>query len=201
MRWLLHLYPRPWRRRYGDEFRALLEAQPRSPRMLLDAALGALDAHLHPQVGSLSPFDLFTDCARDVLVLAQGEALGLRHNYVGTEHLLLALVARRDGVAARVLGSYGVNHERVQAAVRSSIGTGSDGDRGPPPRAFTRRAKKALELSVDEARRLDHHYIGTEHLLLGLMAEGEGVAGVLGRFGVRDLQQVSARLAEALDQP
>ena len=123
-------------------------------------------------------FDKFTERARKVLTLAQEEAQRFNHNYIGTEHLLLGLVREGDGVAAKVLENMGVELNKVRSAVEFIIGRGDRpviGEIGLTP-----RAKKVIELAVDEARRLNHHYIGTEHLLLGLVREGEGIAaGVL----------------------
>ncbi|HEY7126500.1 MAG TPA: Clp protease N-terminal domain-containing protein [Ktedonobacterales bacterium] len=128
-------------------------------------------------------FDRFTERARKVLSLAQEEAQRFNHNYIGTEHLLLGLVREGEGVAARVLAELGVELQAVRQKVEEIIGRGDRivlGEIGLTP-----RAKKVIELAVDEARRLNHHFIGTEHLLLGLMREGEGVAaGVLESLGV-----------------
>src|SRR5689334_9055620 len=127
-------------------------------------------------------FDKFTERARKVLQLAQEEAQRFNHNYIGTEHLLLGLVREGEGVAAKVLANLGVDLNKVRSAVEFIIGRGDrtvTGDIGLTP-----RAKKVTELSVDEARRLNHHYIGPEHLLLGRVREGEGIAaGVLEAFG------------------
>ena len=135
-------------------------------------------------------FDKFTERARKVLTLAQEEAQRFNHNYIGTEHLLLGLVREGDGVAARVLTNLGVELPKVRTAVEFIIGRGDRmviGEIGLTP-----RAKKVIELAVDEARRLNHHYIGTEHLLLGLVREGEGIAaGVLESLGV-SLEKVRA---------
>jgi prophage maintenance system killer protein len=119
-------------------------------------------------------FQRFTDRARRVVHLAQEEARLLRHNYVGTEHLLLGLLYEGEGVAAQALASLGVSLERVRAQVEEIIGRGQTTPSGHIP--FTPRAKKVLELSLREALQLGHSYIGTEHLLLGLLREGEGVA-------------------------
>jgi ATP-dependent Clp protease ATP-binding subunit ClpA len=128
-------------------------------------------------------FDKFTERARKVLSLAQVEAQHLHHNYIGTEHLLLGLVREGEGVAAVVLRNLAVDLNKVRAAVEHIIGRGDRivlGDIGLTP-----RAKKVIELSADEARRMNHRYIGTEHLLLGLVREGEGIAaGVLESFGL-----------------
>ena len=115
--------------------------------------------------------------------MAQEEAQRFNHNYIGTEHILLGLVRETDGVAAKVLANLSVELNKVRSAVEFIIGRGERS--GPGEIGLTPRAKKVIELAVDEARRLNHHYIGTEHLLIGLMREGEGVAaGVLESLGV-----------------
>jgi ATP-dependent Clp protease ATP-binding subunit ClpA len=119
-------------------------------------------------------FERFTPRARQVVVLAQEEAQLLRHNYLGTEHILLGLLREEEGIAARVLGSLDVAVDRVRAQVVRLVGSLDESAPGQLP--FTPRAKKALQLSLREALSLGHHYIGTEHLLLGLLREGEGVA-------------------------
>jgi ATP-dependent Clp protease ATP-binding subunit ClpA len=127
-------------------------------------------------------FERFTDRARRVVVLAQEEARELGHNYIGTEHLLLGLLRERDGVAARALEALGIRLDAVRQEIRQIIGTGSGMPSGHIP--FTPRAKKVLELSLREALQLGHNYIGTEHILLGLIHEGEGVAAqVLVKLG------------------
>ena len=139
----------------------------------------------------MAQFEKFTERARKVLSLAQDEAQRFNHNYIGTEHLLLGLVREGDGVAAKVLANLGVELQKVRSAVEFIIGRGDRivlGEIGLTP-----RAKKVIELAVDEARRLNHHYIGTEHLLLGLVREGEGIAaGVLESLGV-NLEKVRTR--------
>jgi ATP-dependent Clp protease ATP-binding subunit ClpA len=143
-------------------------------------------------------FNRFTERARKVLRLAQEEAQRFQHNYIGTEHLLLGLVREGEGVAAKVLSNLGVELNRVRSAVESIIGRGDRvvlGEIGLTP-----RAKKVIELAVDEARRLNHDFIGTEHLLLGLIREGEGIgAGVLESFGL-SLQQVRAQTIQVLNE-
>ncbi len=128
-------------------------------------------------------FAKFSDRARRVLSLAQQEAQSFNHNYIGTEHLLLGLIRENEGIAALVLAARGVEVERVRAMVVHIIGRGDRivlGEIGLTP-----RAKKVVELAVDEARRMNHHYVGTEHLLLGLIREGEGIAaGVLTSLGL-----------------
>jgi ATP-dependent Clp protease ATP-binding subunit ClpC len=127
-------------------------------------------------------FERFTDRARRVVVYAQEEARLLNHNYIGTEHLLLGLLREGEGVAAKALESMDVALTEVRAQVEEIIGQGSSAPGGHIP--FTPRAKKVLELSLREALRLGHNYIGTEHILLGLVEEGEGVAAqVLSKRG------------------
>jgi ATP-dependent Clp protease ATP-binding subunit ClpA len=128
-------------------------------------------------------FERFTDRARRVVVLAQEEARMLNHNYIGTEHILLGLIHEGEGVAARALESLGVSLETVRLQVEEIIGQGQEAPSGHIP--FTPRAKKVIELAGREAEDLGHNYIGTEHLLLGLIREGDGVAAhVLARLGV-----------------
>jgi ATP-dependent Clp protease ATP-binding subunit ClpC len=143
-------------------------------------------------------FDKFTERARKVLTLAQEEAQRFNHNYIGTEHLLLGLVREGEGVAAKVLANMGVELNKVRSAVEFIIGRGDRVVMGEI--GLTPRAKKVIELAVDEARRLNHHYIGTEHLLLGLVREGEGIAaGVLESLGV-SLDKVRAQVIHVLSQ-
>ena len=141
-------------------------------------------------------FGKFTERARKVLSLAQEEAQRFQHNYIGTEHLLLGLVREGEGVAAKVLNNLGVDLNKVRSTVEFIIGRGDRivlGEIGLTP-----RAKKVIELAVDEARRLNHHYIGTEHLLLGLVREGEGIAsGVLESLGV-NLERVRTQTIQVL---
>src|SRR4028118_1853590 len=128
-------------------------------------------------------FERFTDRARRVVVLAQEEARLLNHNWIGTEHILLGLIHENDGLAAKVLEQLGISLEAVRAKVQAIIGVG--GDEVPSGHIpFTPRSKKVLELSLREALQLGHNYIGTEHILLGLIREGEGVgAQVLVNLG------------------
>ena len=143
-------------------------------------------------------FDKFTERARRVLTLAQDEAVRLGHMFIGPEHLLLGLVREGDGVGARVLANLGVELDKVRAAVESIV---SRADYSVSREiGFTPRAKKAIELAVDSARHLNHHYIGTEHLLLGLVREGEGIAAeVLESLGVT-LVRVRAETERLLSQ-
>jgi ATP-dependent Clp protease ATP-binding subunit ClpA len=122
-------------------------------------------------------FERFTNRARHTVVLAQEEARQLHHNYIGTEHILLGLLGEPEGYAGRVLASFGITRDRAREEVRAMIGTGTDAPSGHIP--FTPRAKKTLELSLREALALHHNYIGTEHILLGLIREGDGVAAQL----------------------
>src|SRR5206468_2203506 len=117
-------------------------------------------------------FDKFTERARKVLQLAQEEAQRFNHNYIGTEHILLGLVREGDGVAARVLANLGVTLEDARAKVEAAVGRGEHATMVEI--GLTPHAKHVIELAVDEARHLNHHYIGTEHLLLGVVREGEG---------------------------
>ena len=119
-------------------------------------------------------FERFTERARQVVVLAQEEARILKHNYIGTEHILLGLLREEEGLAARVLESLDITVERVRAQVVRIVGSGEEVTSGQIP--FTPRAKKVLELALREALSLGHNYIGTEHILLGLVRENEGVA-------------------------
>ena len=141
-------------------------------------------------------FERFTDRARRVVVLAQDEARSLNHNYIGTEHLLLGLITEGEGVAAKALESLDINKDAVRAAVIDIIGEGEKPVEGHIP--FTPRAKRVFELSLREALQLGHNYIGTEHLLLGLLKEGEGVASqVLIKLGA-DLSKVRQTVIELL---
>ncbi len=128
-------------------------------------------------------FDRFTKKARRALQLAQEEAQRLNHNYIGTEHLLLGLMKEENGVASKVLIELGVEPSQVVRAVERTVGRGERPPFGKP--TLAPRTKRVIELAVDEARLMGHHYIGTEHLLLGLVREGEGIAvNVLRGLGV-----------------
>src|ERR687887_7827 len=141
-------------------------------------------------------FERFTDRARRVVVLAQEEARLLNHNYIGTEHILLGIIHEGGGVAAKALESLGISLEAVRAQVEEIIGQGQSAPTGHIP--FTPRAKKVLELSLREALQLGHNYIGTEHILLGLIREGEGVAAqVLVKLGA-DLNRVRQQVFQLL---
>ncbi len=141
-------------------------------------------------------FERFTDRARRVVALAQGEARRRNHGWIGTEHILLGLIHVGDGVAGRTLESLGISLDAVRQQVEEIIGRGQQAPSGHIP--FTPRAKKVLELSLREALQLGHNYIGTEHILLGLLREGDGVAAqVLAKLGA-DLDRVRQQVIELL---
>ena len=147
--------------------------------------------------GRLMPmFERFTDRARRVLVLAQEEARVLDHNFIGTEHLLLGLIHEGEGVAAKALESLGISLEAVREKVAETVGPSGSSATGSPP--FTPRSKKVLELSLREALQLGHNYIGTEHILLGLVREGEGVAATVLQFLGADLARVRQQVIQLL---
>jgi ATP-dependent Clp protease ATP-binding subunit ClpC len=136
-------------------------------------------------------FERFTDRARRVVVLAQQEARDLDHNYIGTEHILLALIDEGEGVAAKALTAMGISQDTARQRIEELIGRGQGASAGHIP--FTPRAKKVLELSLREALQLGHHYIGTEHILLGVIREGDGV-------GARVLVDLGANLDRTRQQ-
>src|SRR5512139_920527 len=145
-----------------------------------------------------SRFVKFSERARRVLTLAQEEARNLNHSYIGTEHILLGLVREEEGVAAKILVNLGIGLSKVRSAVEFIIGRGEKPSTGET--GLTPRAKKVIELAIDEARQMGHNYIGTEHLLLGLLREGEGVASsVLDSFGIT-LERARAEVAHILTQ-
>ena len=170
-------------------------------RSARDWVLGWLEGRLatrENELDRMDRFDKFTDRARKVLTLAQDEAQRFNHNYIGTEHLLLGLVREGEGVAARVLENMNVELPKVRTAVEFIIGRGDRPVVGEV--GLTPRAKRVIELAIDEARRLGHNYIGTEHLLLGLVREGEGIAaGVLESLGV-NLDKVRHEVIRVLSQ-
>jgi ATP-dependent Clp protease ATP-binding subunit ClpA len=153
--------------------------------------------HSSQEEGGGGKFDKFTERARKALSFSQEEAHRLNHDYIGTEHLLLGLIRESGGIAGRVLADLNVELEAVRHAVEQVIGRGDSPVSGAV--GFTPRSKKVVELAVDDARRMGHRYIGTEHLLLGLLREGEGVgAGVLETFGL-ELGQVREAVVRALE--
>ena len=144
-------------------------------------------------------FERFTERARQVVVLAQDEARALKHNYIGTEHILLGLLREEEGLAARVLESLDITVEEVRAQVARIVGQGDEVTTGQIP--FTPRAKKVLELSLREALALGHNYIGTEHVLLGIVREYEGVAArILLELGA-DAETIRNEVIRALSGP
>jgi len=152
-----------------------------------------------PHVRSEEMFERFTDAARRVVVLAQQEARMLNHNYIGTEHILLGLIHEGEGVAAKALESLGISLEAVRQQVEEIIGQGQQAPSGHIP--FTPRAKTVLELSLREALKLGHNFIGTEHILLALVRESEAVAAqVLVRLGA-DLNRVRQEVLGLLTSP
>jgi hypothetical protein len=213
MSWLLRLYPARWRQRYGDEFQALVERQPLSAAVVLDILRGALDAWLRPQLassrqaapaGAAPPaarhtrFDKFTPRSRSALQSASDEARLLNAGFISTEHLLLGLLRDPDSVAARVLENLNVAPSRLRSAIQTSIGSAAV--REPPTHGLTPGAKRAIELGVDEARRTRCRYVGTEHLLLGLVREGQGIAAtVLADLTGADLATVRRTVAGVLN--
>jgi ATP-dependent Clp protease ATP-binding subunit ClpC len=145
-----------------------------------------------------SRFEKFSERARRVLTIAQEEARNLNHSYIGTEHILLGLVREEEGVAAKVLTNLGIGLSKVRSAVEFIIGRGEKPGTGET--GLTPRAKKVIELAIDEARQMGHNYIGTEHLLLGLLREGEGVASsVLDSFGIT-LERARSEVTHILTQ-
>ena len=144
-------------------------------------------------------FERFTERARQVVVLAQDEARLLTHNYIGTEHILLGLLREEDGLAARVLDTLDITADEVRAQVARIVGQGDEVDTGQIP--FTPRVKKVLELALQEALELDHNYIGTEHILLGLVREDGGVGARILRDFDADPQKVRSELIRMLSRP
>jgi ATP-dependent Clp protease ATP-binding subunit ClpC len=144
-------------------------------------------------------FERFTERARQVVVLAQDEARRLKHNYIGTEHLLLGLLREREGIAAHVLESFDVTVDRVRAQVAHVVGEGDEVTTGQIP--FTPRTKKVLELALKEGLSLGHDYIGTEHILLGIVRENDGVAArILLALGA-DAEKVRNEVIRTLSGP
>jgi len=147
----------------------------------------------------MGPFDRFNDRAKRVLALAQDEAIRFNHNYIGVEHLLLGLVREGEGVAARVLDSLGIDLSKMRSSVEVMIGRGKE-TTSPSEITLSPRTKKVIELAVDESRKLGHSHVGTEHLLLGIVREGQSVgAGVLESMGV-NLEQVRHQVIAVLGQ-
>ena len=151
-----------------------------------------------PSVG-IGPFDRFTDHGKRVLALAQDEAIRHNHNYIGTEHLLAALIRDTDSIAARALTSLGIELTKVRTALDFIVGRG-DQTTSPSEITLSPRTKKVIELAIDEARKLGHSQIGPEHVLLGLVREGEGIAsGILESLGV-SMAMARAKVLELLKE-
>jgi len=144
-------------------------------------------------------FERFTERARQVVVLAQDEARALKHNYIGTEHILLGLLREEEGLAARVLESLDITVEEVRAQVARIVGQGDEVTSGQIP--FTPRAKKVLQLALREALSLGHNYIGTEHILLGLVREDEGVAARILLDFDADAEKIRSEVLRVLSEP
>jgi hypothetical protein len=183
--------------RMGQGFRAGSEVRWESPSMhTVRRRSGPADEPSVRGTSSMDRFDKFTDRARRVLTYAQDEAQRFDHNYIGTEHLLLGLIREGNGMAAQVLENMGVELAKVRTAVDFIIGRGDQAVVGEV--GLTPRAKRVIELAIDEAHGFGHNYIGTEHLLLGLVREGEGIAaGVLESLGV-NLDRVRHEVIRAL---
>ncbi len=147
----------------------------------------------------MGPFDRFNDRAKRVLALAQDEAIRFNHNYIGVEHLLLGLVREGEGTAARVLNSLGAELSKVRSAVEFMLGRG-EATTAPSEITLSPRTKKVIELAIDEARKLGHSHVGTEHLLLGIVREGGSIAtGVLQSLGI-ELERVRLQVIATLGQ-
>ena len=149
-------------------------------------------------------YEKFSERSRRVLSFSQEEALRFNHNYIGTEHLLLGLLREPEGVAARTLVNLGAKLDKMRAAIELIVGRGSNEIDSSAEIGLTPRVKRVIELSIDEARRMSHHYIGTEHLLIGIIREGEGVgAGVIGSLGIKleDVREETLRLLSASTKP
>jgi hypothetical protein len=211
MKWLLWLYPPRWRRRYADEFVTVLEGRGFSFMVLVDVLHGALDAWLHPELvvvpapvgASPKPsrgrgrFDKFTPRSRTVLDLAAREAERFGHTQITSEHLLLGMLLEGEGVAAHVLAERGVQTDEAREVLLGRLQSVPAGDRQQI--GLSEDAKRAIELSVAEANRLRHHYVGTEHLLLGLVAEGRA-ADILRQRNAGDLRELRSHIVRVLNE-
>jgi ATP-dependent Clp protease ATP-binding subunit ClpC len=143
-------------------------------------------------------FERFTERARQVVVLAQAEALALKHNYIGTEHILLGLLREEEGLGARVLESFDITLRDARAQVERIVGQGDEVTAGQIP--FTPRAKKVLELALRESLSLGHNYVGTEHILLGIVRENEGVAARI-LLDYADAEEIRTEIIRMLSGP
>jgi Clp amino terminal domain, pathogenicity island component len=212
VKWLLWLYPRRWRSRYADEFVAVLEGRGFSLLVLVDILRGALDAWMHPELvavparvgagGKLTHggerFDKFTRRSRTVLGLAAKEAERLGHSHITTEHLLLGMLVEGEGVAAHVLADRGVHIDQLHGLLLQRLESVPRCDR--QRLGLSPDAKRAIELSIAEANRLRHHFVGTEHLLLGLVAEGHGTAAdILRQRNAGDLRELRSHIVRVLN--
>jgi ATP-dependent Clp protease ATP-binding subunit ClpC len=151
-----------------------------------------------PQGATSGPFDRFDEAGKRVLALAQDEAIRQNHNYIGTEHLLAALLREPDTIAGRALASLGVDLTKVRTALEFIVGRG-DTPTSPSDITLSPRTKKVIELAIDEGRKLGHRQVGPEHILLGVVREGEGIAsGILESLGL-PLETVRARVLELLN--
>ena len=147
----------------------------------------------------MGPFDRFNDRAKRVLALAQDEAIRFNHNYIGVEHLLLGLIREGEGVAARALNSLGVDLAKARTSVEFLMGRG-DSTTSPSEITLSPRTKKVIEFAIDEARKFGHSHAGPEHILLGLVREGEGIAsGILESLGV-SMARARAKVLELLKE-
>jgi hypothetical protein len=213
MTWWLRLYPTRWRGRYGEEFAALIQDRGWSLATGYDVLRSVLDAWLHPDLvdasGALQPavaprarggrFDKFTQRSHTVLDLAHREAIRLGSVQIGTEHLLLGLLEEGNGVAAHVLMHHGIELAELRTALLTRLQPA--GEIAARPIGLSLLAKRAIGLSVAEANRLNHHYVGTEHLLLGLVAQAEGIAAdELRRRNFGDLSALRREILEVLTQ-
>jgi hypothetical protein len=213
MKWWLRLYPARWRRRYGEEFAALIQDRGWSIATGFDVLRSVADAWLHPDLADTSAapqpamasrprgvrFDMFTPRSRTVLDLAHREAIRLGSVQIGTEHLLLGLLEEGNGVAAHVLMRHGIELAELRTALLARLQPA--GETAAPPIGLSPLAKRAIELSVAEANRLKHHYVGTEHLLLGLVAQAEGAAAdELRRRKCGDLSTLRREILQVLTQ-
>jgi hypothetical protein len=215
VKWLLWLYPRRWRRRYGEEFLAVLQERGLSVMMLLDVLRSALDAWLHPELvavpapvgGSATRarrrdrFDKFTRRSRTVLDLAAKEAQRLGHPHITSEHLLLGMLLEGEGVAAHVLAERGVHLDELRKVLLEGLESVPRNDQQRI--GLSDDAKRAIELSVAEANRLRHHYVGTEHLLLGLVqvTEEHGTAAqILRQCNAGDLAELRSHVVRVLNE-
>jgi hypothetical protein len=212
--WLIVLYPPAWRRRYADEFLALLEQRSNSANTLLDVIASAVDAWLHPDLvatqatpvpaGALRATkqtkDKFTERSKTVLHLAEQEAIRLKHPLITADHLLLGLLLEGEGIAAHVLIDRGVQPAALREAILERLGA-SPLAHPNQPLGLSDEAKRTIERSVAEANRMRHHYLGTEHLLLGLCADPESpVAQLLSSHHAGDLPALRRHILRVLTE-